>query len=135
MDFATYIMRLWQEIGYVPQDYAGVYEDIDDREVTEQIGGNFTPIKISSSPTKFAGICVKHFSNSADHGKIIEFLIDAGLPPDKKDNIQFGKKGTVTIRDLENSLCLALIDKIHGTKPFSRTLYCNGVIPMTPEKN
>ena len=62
-------------------------------------------------------------------------MIEAGLPPDKKDNIQFGKKGTVTIRDLENSLCLALIDKIHGTKPFSRTLYCNGVIPMTPEKN
>ena len=39
------------------------------------------------------------------------------------------------IRDLENSECLELIKNIHGKTYFSKRLYCNGVVPLTPEKN
>ena len=133
-DFVNYILELWNEIGYSPQEQFIASEDDNDREITRQIGGKFTPVKHVSSPDKFAGICVKSFSTDTDHGSIIEFLIKEGLPPEKTDSVQFGKNGTVTIRNLDSSLSLQLINKIHGSKPFSRVLYCNGIIPMSPEK-
>ena len=35
---------------------------------------------------------------------------------------------------MENKDCLTLIQAIHGANHFERKLYCNGVIPLTPEK-
>ena len=42
--------------------------------------------------------------------------------------------GTVTARNLSNEVCLDLINRIHGKIYFSRRMYCNGVIPITPLK-
>ena len=42
--------------------------------------------------------------------------------------------GYVTINDLENCVCRKLIENIHNEKNFGRKLYCNGIIPLTPEK-
>ena len=60
--------------------------------------------------------------------------MESGLPEDKKDSVSIGDNGTVMIRDLENSECLSLINTIHGKIYLSRRLYCNGVVPLTPEK-
>ena len=38
------------------------------------------------------------------------------------------------IRDLDNSECLKLINNLHGQIYFSKKLYCNGVVALTPEK-
>ena len=35
---------------------------------------------------------------------------------------------------MENKVCINLIESIHGRKYFERKLFCNGLIPLTPEK-
>ena len=42
---------------------------------------------------------------------------------------------SATICNLENDLCQDMINSIHGSLCYSRKLYCNGLIPMTPEKD
>ena len=135
-DFASYIINLWREIGYSPEGAnRELYDDEEDTSATQQIGGTFTPVKCSSSPSKFAGISIKRIPKDVDHGDVLEFIIASGLPPDKKDIVKFSSNGTVSIRGLENELCLNLIKNIHGSRQFSRTVYCNGMIPMTPNKD
>ena len=57
-----------------------------------------------------------------------------GLHDEKKDSISFRANGVVTISDLDSTTSKVLIDAIHGKTNFGRKLYCNGVIPLTPEK-
>ena len=55
-------------------------------------------------------------------------------PTEQSGYISVNQNGTVTIRGIENQTCLTLIDNIHRKKYLTRTLYCNGIIAMTPEK-
>ena len=56
------------------------------------------------------------------------------LPEEKKDDTVIKANGVVTIPDLDNLTSKALISAIHGKVYFGRKLYCNGIIPITPEK-
>ena len=77
---------------------------------------------------------VKQFPRETDQGEVVEFLCRTGLPEDKKDDIIFKSHGTVTIRNLDNATSKMLIEAIHGKVNFGKKLYCNGIIPLTPEK-
>ena len=77
---------------------------------------------------------IKGLPKEVDHGEVIEWLVKSGLPEEKTDNITFCSKGTVNIRDLENTECVALIESIHGKRYLDRKVDCNGIIPLTPEK-
>ena len=65
----------------------------------------------------------------------MELLIETGLPPEKRDSVNLNSKGSVTVRNLDNETCLKLIENIHGKYVFSRKIYCNGIIPMSPVKD
>ena len=62
-------------------------------------------------------------------------LIESGLPESKKDSVVFRTNGQVNINELENDICLKLIETLHAKIFMGRKLYCNGVIPLTPEKS
>ena len=134
IEFHDYILDLWQKIGYSP-DNLDLTEIRDSEKVSNQNGGSFTPPKGAIIDTgKFTGVSIKQFPKGTDQGHIVEFLVNCGLPETKTDNISFNSRGTVTIKELENSECLVLIEAIHGKRHFERKLYCNGVTPLTPEK-
>ena len=100
------------------------------------INTNFkTPLKVVSSPERFAGITLKNFPKDADQAELVDLLIDAGLPEEKIELVKVCFNGTVTIRGLDNELSLDLIGFIHGKKYISKTIFCNGIVPMSPEKN
>ena len=131
-DFLSYILELWTKIGYTPESSTEL-EDAEDFDVQE--GGHFTPVKVPSCPEKFNGVCVRQFPKNADHGEIIEFLVRNGLPESKKENVSISGNGTALIKDIENSDCLLLIGAIHQKIHFTRQMYCNGIIPLSPLKN
>ena len=133
-DFSSYIRNLWEEIGYAPSNNHLDNIGDDSNEIDEQVGGGFTPYKCVSSPEKFTGLAIKAFPNDMDHGEIVEYLVKIGLPEGCRDLIKISNKGKVTINELDNSLCLELIDKIHGKVHFNRKMFCNGIIQLTPEK-
>ena len=86
MDFGSYILDLWRTIGYSPEhSSSNITPDVLDIE--EQVGGYFTPQKCTSSPEKFKGINVKNILKDTDLGEIVEFLIELGLPIEKRDLI------------------------------------------------
>ena len=108
---------------------AAVYDDHE--EYTEQDGGAFTPVKQNSNPDSFGGVSIRQIPKETDSGEIMEFLITSGLPETLKDNVVITSNGVINIRNLDNAVCLALIDQLHQKKFFGRKLYCNG---MTPDK-
>ena len=138
VEFSDYIMGLWHKIGYVPGELevAAVYddhgEDVDPAtsSSSNQTGGSFTPAKIISDPDKFQGVIVKHFPKDTDHGVIMEFLIMSGLPEEKKEAVLIKQNGSVTIKDIDNSVCKTMIVNIHNKKHFDKKLFCNGIIPL-----
>ena len=77
---------------------------------------------------------IKYFPPELDHGELIEFLIESGIPAEKKDLININDRGVVTVRDLDNETCLLLVSNLHGKRHFSKIIYCNGIVPLTPEK-
>ena len=134
IEFTDYILNLWDKIGYSPENL-----DLSDLEtedsVNQQNGGTFTPTKDpNSNASKFTGVSVKQFPKGADHGEIMEFLVERGLPDSKKEQVNISNSGTAIIRNLENEECLTLIESIHGKKYLDKKLFCNGFIPLTPEK-
>ena len=133
-DFAEYISELWGKIGYSPSN--NVTENLDSlpEQPTQQNGGLFTPAKLPSATEKFSGVCIKQLPKETDHGDVMEFLVRSGLPEEKKESVTISNNGTVIIRDLENKECLDLIEAIHGKKNFSKKLFCNGIVPLTPQK-
>ena len=141
VEISDHILELWRKIGYTPGavEIAAVYDDHgedvdeDDKEI-HNIANEFTPIKVISEPDKFAGVSVKQFPKETDPGDIVEFLVMSGLPEVLKDSVVIKPNGTVTVRNLENDICLKLISNIHNKKHFNRKLFCNGIIPLTPEK-
>ena len=136
IEFSDYILALWHRIGYSPPsgDFArDIIEDIGPN--TEQVGGSFTPLKVYSGDVdKYAGVSIRQFPRDTDQGEIVEFLCKEGLPEDKKDDISFQAKGVVAISNLDNVTSRLLIETIHGKQHFGRKLYCNGYIPISPEK-
>ena len=64
----------------------------------------------------------------------MEFLVRSGLPESNTENVVIKSNGHVTIGKLDNEVCRVLIGNIHNQKHFDRKLYCNGIIPLTPEK-
>ena len=135
VEFTEYILDLWTAIGYSPD--ASKHGNNNSPDIIEQqAGGVFTPKKGPEVETvSFTGVSVKQFPRSTDQGMIVEFLINSGLPESKKESITFTNNGGVMIKDLESSECQALIEVIHGKKHFGQKMFCNGFIPLTPEKN
>ena len=138
VEFSTYILELWKKIGYSPENLQlGKEDDLqldDDHRVQQQHGGTFTPVKDSPNTEKFTGVSIKQVPKEIDSGEILEFLIKCGLPESKADNLTVNSKGGVVIRNLENNECLELIAAIHGKIYFGKKLYCNGVVPLSPQK-
>ena len=138
IEFTDYILALWKRIGYFPSkdDLANINSEENEVEVEQiVIGGTFTPVKVPSGPVeKYNGVRIKQFPRETDQGQIMEFLCLNGLPDVKKDNVIIRENGSVTIRDLDNDTCRNLIEAIHGKTHLDRKLYCNGIIPLTPEK-
>ena len=136
VEFTDHILDLWKRIGYSPDKVElGEIENLDsESSIPQQTGGSFTPKKGPEEVAeKFTGVSINRFPRSADHGEIMEFLVKCGLPESKKDNvnINFGK---VIIKDLENGECMTLIEVIQGKRHFDQKMFCNGFIPLTPEK-
>ena len=71
---------------------------------------------------------------NAINQSIVEFLISSGLQAVHMDSIVIKGNGSVTIRDLNSSESKILIEKIHNKFFSGKKLYCNGIIPLTPEK-
>ena len=135
VEFTDYILELWKKIGYSPDnlDLNGVDGE---PSVIEQNVENFTPVKAAANnEEKYSGVSIKQFPKNTDHGLIMDFLVESGLPENKKENVNISTNGTAFIRELENEVCLALIDAIHGKKYSDRKMFCNGFIPLTPEKS
>ena len=138
VELTEYILKLWQKIGYTPGDIDLPQADQDDFEiepaVCQQTGGTFTPVKAVVNPELYTGVKIKAFPEGTDHGAILEFLMTSGLAEEKKEGVQFKSKGAVTIMNLTSTECVSLISVIHHKVHFGQKLYCNGVIPFTPEK-
>ena len=130
-DFIEYIQKMWTDLGYSP--------DIENTEAINPIRQDetsyFTPAKTNTSPEKFTGVLIKNLPKNADHGEIVEKLVELGLPEKYREKVDISEFGNVSIRDIENRVCLKLIDAIHMKIHFSRKLFCNGIIPLTPEKH
>ena len=134
IEFNDYISQLWARIGYVPSQVELSSETND--EHTSQESNGFTPIKTApmQDPASYTGVRVSTFPKDTDEGKIVEFLINSGLSESYKDNITIKQNGSVMIDNLPNKDCIALIEAVHNKVNFGKKLYCNGVIPCTPEK-
>ena len=137
VDLADYLLKLWAKVGYIPKgDSLSGDVDVDHEEVVpeEQLPESFTPVKNNSDPSMFKGVCIKSFPKDTDHGLVMEFLIRSGLGENHREAVTFNSNGSVSIKNLTSSECTALIKVIHNSNQFGRRLFCNGVIPLTPEK-
>ena len=136
VDFTEYILDLWKSVGYSPDaPENGHINTINPNNIAQQAGGIFTPKKGPEVVTDFfKGVSIKQFPRGTDQGVIIEFLVNSGLPEHKRNKVSFTSNGGVMIRDLENEECQHLINFIHGKKHFNQKMFCNGFIPLTPEK-
>ena len=136
VEFLDYILNLWSAIGYSPENIENINLDVvNGSDTLQQVGGTFTPVKYDQSNSeKFTGVSVKSFPKDMDHGDIMDFLVKSGLPDSKTDNVTINNRGTATVRDLENSECLVLIENIHEKRFFEKKMFCNGIVPLSPEK-
>ena len=138
MEFTDYILGLWKNIGYSPvnEDLSEIESNDSKLEELEcQEGGSFTPPKVHPLDTgKFTGVTIQQFPKDSDQGEIVEFFINCGLSENFRENIKFGSRGIVTINEISNKDCLTLIDVIHKKHHFGKKLFCNGILPLTPEK-
>ena len=143
MDFSKYILKLWEEIGYNPKN-PGAIESLDDNHekdpeynIVEQEGGVFTPISkvVAVDTTKFEGVSLKTFPKEVQDSEIVELLVASGLPHACVHEIQVNPNGKVTVQNLENSICMKLINSLNRQVYFGRKIFCNGIIPLTPLKS
>ena len=144
VDFTDYILNLWREIGYNPKQGQLNHDmNVDDEEVeaekaeAEEIETvkEFTPVKIPAVESeKFSGVRISRFPKGLDDGEIIAMICRCGLAENKKDNIVIKAGGFVTVKNITTEESNALIDAIHGQRFFERKLFCNGIVPLTPDK-
>ena len=140
VDFSDYILNLWNEIGYSPENVqlADLNDEADEdngSNLIQQEGGKFTPAKVQTSDVeKFTGVSIKSFPKETDHCQIIDLLLASGLSADNLNDVQIKPNGTVAVKNVSGSNCSVLIKNLHNKKFFGRKLFCNGVIPLTPER-
>ena len=132
IEFSDYIFSLWKKIGYSPDN-----EDlaiVDCEQEVEQVD-QFTPAKVQpTNEEKYAGVSIRQFPKDTDQGDIFDFLCSNGLPEEKKDEAIIKANGIVTIKNLDNATSRHLIEAIHGKLNFGKKLYCNGFVPLSPQK-
>ena len=140
VDFSDYILKLWRDIGYSPEnvqlsDLNHEEEEDNAGNLVLQEGGKFTPTKVQNSDAKkFTGVIIKSFPKETEHCQIIDILLTSGLPGDKVNDVQIKPNGSVAVKNISGGICSMLIQNIHNKKFFEKKVFCNGVIPMTPEK-
>ena len=137
VEFSDYILNLWKEIGYSPEnvELADLDDDAELDSLIQQEGGKFTPVKAPPiDPEKFAGVSLKTFPKDADHCEIVELLLVSGLPATKMDEILIKPNGVVIVKNLTSETCKSMISALHNQKHYGRNLFCNGIVPLTPEK-
>ena len=140
VDFSDYILKLWNEIGYSPENVqlGDLNDDVDenqDDQLLHQEGGRFTPPKLPTSDTdKFTGVSIKSFSKETDKCQIIELLLASGLQAENMNDVEVKPNGTVFVKNINGSLCSILINNLHNQRHLGRKLFCNGIVPLTPEK-
>ena len=52
----------------------------------------------------------------------------------KKEGVNISNNGSVSIIDIDPTIVDLMINAIHDKIKFGRKLYCNGVVPLTPQK-
>ena len=77
---------------------------------------------------------IRQLPRDVDHGEVMELLIQSGLPEGKKEDTNISVNGIVSIKNLDVKTCKDLIEAFHGKVNFGKKLFCNGMIPLTPEK-
>ena len=125
---------MWELIGYNPNS-ARNNDDLTGVDIPQQIGGKFTPRKVESEADRFKGVVVRNFPKDTDHGLIMEYLVQNGMPEKNREYVTFASNGSATVRNLNKEECINLIESIHSKSSFGRILHCNGLIPLTPNKN
>ena len=135
VEFTDYIKELWTRIGYSPNEDQLNPTLNDVQEETEHVGEAFTPVKVPvGDGDNYAGVVITRFPKGMDHGEIMEFLCRSSLPESKQADVLIKENGKVTIKNLTSEESALLIEAIHGKNHFDRRLFCNGLIPLTPEK-
>ena len=86
-DFTSYIVNMWKSIGYNPNSIKND-ENVTGENIHQQIGGKFTPKKYEPEVDKFAGVVIKNIPIDVDHGLIMEFLIQNGLPEKNREYVK-----------------------------------------------
>lgn len=134
VEFNDYIYQLWNKIGYIPSQVE-LDPEINNEHISQD-DVQFTPHKAPvQDSAEYAGVSVRTFPKETDHGEIVEFLLYSGLSESHKDSISIKPNGAVFIDNLPSKECVALIEAIHSKFNFGRRLYCNGIVPRTPEKD
>ena len=135
VEFTKYILDLWKTIGYTPsKEHLGLGLDEVEDEIDEEEGIFSTVRAPVVDRDKLAGVTISRFPKGMDDGQIVEFLCRLGLSEEKKDDIVIKTSGIVTVKNLDTEESRFLIDNINGKKFFDRKMYCNGIVPLTPEK-
>ena len=130
VEFTDYILDLWKAVGYCPAD-VDLNPEMNAEDDSEQNVEKFTPAKYPVTVNeKFCGVSISRYPKGID----VEILCRLGLSESKKDNIIIKKNGFVTVKNLGEEDCKLLIDGIHGKQFFERKMFCNGIVPLTPEK-
>ena len=134
IEFTDYILDLWKSVGYSPAE-ANLTPDMNVEDDTEENTEKFTPAKYPVATNDiFCGVSISRYPKDIDQGQIVEMLCRLGLPESKKDNIIIKNNGYVTVKNLNEEESKLLIDAIHGKVFFDRKMFCNGIVPLTPEK-
>ena len=132
IEFADHILALWERIGYAPPSGEVTIEVGEDQ--VEEVVDSFSPAKVNRDEDRYAGVTIRQLPIGVDPGEVIEFLCENGLPDKSKENVTIGANGVVTIQNLDNLTSRTLIEAVHGKVHFGKKLFCNGLIPLTPQK-
>ena len=140
---AVHMQEFWDKINFCPSEVP-IPNDLDDHqeEIEQQIGGSFTPNKKQNSSVNDGGkvrkcgaLSIKWFPKKADHGEIMQFLVNLGLPKGH-EGLQIKDNGQVIVENLDSTLCEKLCDSVTGSKFMGKkTIYCQGIVLATPDKS
>ena len=78
-------------------------------------------------------LSIKWFPKKADHGDIVKFLVSYGLPKEHK-GLNIKNNGQVIVQNLDKNICDKMCASISGNKFQKKTIYCQGIVLVTPEK-
>ena len=127
----------WKEIGFEPTNFkAG--DESEDIPINGE--SHFSPVRQNPNEglnkDRLTGVVVKNLPEALPD-KEVELIVKAAGLDEKhpRKTTKFGGKMTVVINDLENKLCLEIIEKLDGMKVHDNKIYCKGLSELyTPEK-